>query len=85
MRVEHEGDAAKHSGTQTASMAGLMALSESFFEPPVAGDQKASGQSFSVALPVQALTGLPWLGSFSVVGHVRHIEGPPCLGSYSVV
>ena len=28
-------------GTRTASAAGVMALSESFFEPLVAGDQKA--------------------------------------------
>ena len=34
------GDA-KYTGTQTAST-GVMALSESFFEPLVAGDQKAS-------------------------------------------
>ena len=33
-------------------------------------------QSFSIAVPVQALRGLPYLGSFSVVRHVRHIEGP---------
>ena len=32
----------KRAGTWTASTAGVMALSESFFEPPVAGDQKAS-------------------------------------------
>ena len=38
------------------------------------------GQSFSVAPPVQALTGLPCLGSFSVVQLARHMEG-----SYSVV
>lgn len=38
------------------------------------------GQSFSVALPVQELTGLSGLGSFSVVWHVRHIEGPPLAG-----
>ena len=43
------------------------------------------GQSSSIALPIQALRGLPCLGSFSVVLHVRHIEGPPCLGSYCVV
>jgi len=49
------------------------------------------GESFSVALPVQALRGLPCLGSFSVVQHVRHISAPsppppfaPQLGSYSV-
>ena len=43
------------------------------------------GYSFSVALPVQALRGLPCLGPFSVVQHGRHIEGPPWLGSFSVV
>ena len=51
MRVECEGDAAawlagtlaaQCSGTQTASTPGVMALSECFFEPLVAGDQKAS-------------------------------------------
>ena len=34
------------------------------------------GQSFSIALPIWALRGLPHLGSFSVVWHIRHIEGP---------
>ena len=43
------------------------------------------GQSFSVALPIQALRGLPRLESFSIVWRVCHIEGPPWLGSYSVV
>ena len=33
---------AKCAGTQTASAAGVTALSESFFEPLVAGDQRAS-------------------------------------------
>ena len=42
-------------------------------------------QSFSIALPVQALRGLPYLGSFSVVPRIRHIGRPPWLGSYSVV
>ena len=32
----------KHAGTWTASDAGVMALSLPFFEPLVAGDQKAS-------------------------------------------
>ena len=35
------------------------------------------GQSFSIALPVQALSGLPCLGSFSVVWRIRDIEHPP--------
>ena len=34
-------------GTQTGSAAGVMALSESVFEPLVAGDQKASLVSLS--------------------------------------
>ena len=42
------------------------------------------GQFFSIALPVQALRGLPCLGSCSVVLCIRHIEEPPWLGSYSV-
>ena len=68
----------------TASAVKVMTLSESFFEPLVAGDQKVSGQSFSIALPIQELRGLPCLGSFSVSQHDRHIEGLPWLGSYSV-
>ena len=43
------------------------------------------GLSFSTAPPVQALKGLPCLGSFSVVWCVRHTEGSPWVGSYSVV
>ena len=42
------------------------------------------GQSFSIAPPIQALRGLPCLGSFSISPCVRHIEGPPWLGSYAV-
>ena len=38
------------------------------------------GQFCPVALPVQALRGLPCLGSFSVVWCVRHIEGAPLAG-----
>ena len=37
----------KCAGTQTASAAGVVALSESFFKPLVAGDQKASLASLS--------------------------------------
>ena len=57
VRVDCEGDAAAWlagtlavpsvQGTQTASTAGVMALSESFFEPLVAGDQKVSLASLS--------------------------------------
>ena len=43
------GDAggAKCAGTQTASATGVMALSESFFQPLVAGDQEAFLASLS--------------------------------------
>ena len=41
------------------------------------------GQSFSIALPIQALRGLPCLGSFSVLDSQAH-SGSPWLGSYSV-
>ena len=70
---------------QTASAAGVMALSESFFEPLVAGDQKASLASLSLYLfPFSHLQGsLAW--SPSLAQHIRHIEGPHWLGSYSVV
>ena len=50
----------KCSGTQTASTAGVMALSESFFRPLVAGDQKASLASLSPKLlPLDDLQGNP--------------------------
>ena len=64
--------------TWTVSTTGVIALSESFFEPLVAGDQKDCFASLSGAPPVQAP------GSFSVVWRIRHIERPPWLGSYSV-
>ena len=44
------------------------------------GSEGFFGQSFSVAPPVQALRGLPCLGSFSVFLHIRHIEGAPLAG-----
>ena len=72
---------AKCAGTQPTSAAGVMALSESFFRASCNWESEGLfGQSLSVALPVQALRGLPSLGSFSVVLRVRHIEGPPGWG-----
>ena len=65
----------KCAGTGIASMAGVMALSEPFFQPHAAG-YRPLGQSFSIALPIQTLRGLPCLESFSVVLCVMHIEGP---------
>ena len=55
VRVEREGGAAawpepsgaKRAETWTASAPGVMALSESLFQPLVAGDQKASLGSLS--------------------------------------
>ena len=67
---------AECAATWTASAAGVMALSESFFKPLNSWQSEGLfGQSFSIVLPIQALTGLPCLGS-SVVWHVRHIGGP---------
>ena len=40
--------------------------------------------SFLIVPPIQALRGLPCLGSFSVIWCLKHIEGLPWLGSYSV-
>ena len=63
---------AKCAGSQTAFAAGVMALSESFFKPLVAGDQKASLASLSQELcPFRHLEGfLAWGLSllFSVPG-----------------
>ena len=38
------------------------------------------GQFFSIALPIQALRGLPCLGSFPVVWCLRHLKGHPVWG-----
>ena len=66
MRAEREGDAAAWlaealvapSGQgHTASAAEVMALLQSYFESLVAGDQKASLLSFSIAPPIQAHRG----------------------------
>ena len=79
------GDA-KCAGTWTASAAGVMALSVFFPVSCCWRSEGLIGQSFSIALPVQALRGLSCLGSFSVVGPLRNIGGGgPWLGSYSVV
>ena len=53
---------AKCAGTRTASAAGVMALSESFFKPLVVGDQKDSLASLSPYLyPFRHLEGsLAW-------------------------
>ena len=70
----------KCAGTQTASMAGVMALPVFFQASRSWPSEGLSSQFFSIALPVQALRGIPSLGSFSVVWHIRHIEGPPLTG-----
>ena len=70
---------AKCAGTRTASAIGVMAPPESFFSY-IWRSEGLFGQSFSVAPPVQALRGLPCLGSFSVVWRIRHIEGAPGWG-----
>ena len=58
---------AKCAGTRTASATGVTALSLFFFLASCSWQSEGlSAQSFSVALPVQALRGLPCLGSFCV-------------------
>ena len=72
---------AKCAGTQTASTAGVMALSQSFFKPLVAGDQKASLASFSSRLcPCRHLGGFLAWGPSLVLRCIRHIEGAPSWG-----
>ena len=75
---------AKCAGTQTASATGVMALSV-FSTSCHWRSEGLFGQFFSIVPHIQALRGLPCLGSFSVVWCVRHIEGSPWVGSYSVV
>ena len=49
------------------------------------GSEGLFGQSFSIALPLQAVRRLPSLGSVSVLWHIKLIRGALRLGSYSVV
>ena len=64
---------AKCTGTLTASVAEVMTLSESFFEPLVAGDQKASLASLSLWLcPFRDLEG--FLYRRSVVRGISHLK-----------
>ena len=74
---------AKCAGTQTASATGVMALSV-FSTSCHWRSEGLFGQFFSIVPHIQALRGLPCLGSFSVVWCLKHIEGLPWLGSYSV-
>ena len=74
---------ARCAGTHTASTTGVMALSVSFPASCSWRSEGLFGQSFSIALHLQALRGLPWLRSVSV-WHVRPIGGAPWLESYSV-
>ena len=80
------GDAggAKCAGTQTSSTIGIMALSVIFWASCSWWSEFLFGQSFSTALPIQALRGLPCLESISIAQCVRHIEGSLWLRSYSV-
>ena len=58
-----------------------MALSESFLQASCTWKSEGLfGQSFLIAPLIQALSGLPHLGSFSVVPHIRHLKGHPGWG-----
>ena len=90
MRVEHEG------GASTWLVETLVAPSvQGHWLPPLQElgpigvffrasciwqSEELFGQSFSIALPFQALRGLPCLGPFSVVWSVRHRAGGPLAG-----
>ena len=94
MRVEHEGGtAAWLAGTLAAPSVQRHGLPlpqelwphQSLFPASYSWQPEGLfGQSFSIALPIRALRGLPCLESFSVVLCIRHIEGLYWLGSYSV-
>ena len=70
-------------GTPTASASGVMTLSAFFWASCSWRSEDLFGQSFSVIEPVQALRGLPCMGSFSVVRCIRCFEGPPGWGLLS--
>ena len=76
---------AKFAGTWTASTAEVMVPSESFFEPLVAGNQKASLASLSLKLcPFKHLEGsLAW-GPLCRSAH-QALKGAPWVGSYPIV
>ena len=67
----------KCAGTQTASAAGIMALSVFFWASCSWRSEGLFGQCFSITPPIQAIRELPCLGLFSVVWCIRHIEAPP--------
>ena len=72
---------AKCAGTWTAPTTGVMTLSESFFKPVVAGNQKASLASLSPYLCLfRHLEGsLAW-GPTLLFWCIRHIEWGPLAG-----
>ena len=87
MRVEREVDAAAWlAGTlavPTVQEHGLLLLQElwpyqSLFRASCSwGSEGLFGHSFSVAPPIEALRGLPCLGSFSVVWSISHLKEHP--------
>ena len=69
---------AKCAGTWTVSTAGVMAVSESFFEPLCSWRSEGLfGQSFSIVPHAQALRGLPCLGALCCSGHQGRRGTPP--------
>ena len=84
MRVESEGGtAAWVTGTWTASATGLMALSESFFEPLAAGDQRPLWLVFLCYSTWSGIQeGSLGRGPSLFFGHIRHIKVLLWLGSY---
>ena len=75
----------KCAGTRTASATGVMALSETFSEPLVAGDQKVLPASISPKLhPFRHLESFLTWGPSLLFVH-QTLKGAPLLGSYSIV
>ena len=70
---------AKCAGTQTASAAGVVALSEFLWAACSWQSKGLFDWSFSVALPIQALRGFPCLGSLCCSTHQAH-RGAPLVG-----
>ena len=70
-------------GTRTASASGVMTLSALFWASCSWRSEDLFGQSFSVIEPVQALRGLPCMGSFSVVRCIKCFEESPGWGLLS--
>ena len=74
-----DSDGTKCAGTWTVSATGAVALPESLCSLWQLVIRRSLGSPSLVALPAQALRGLPGLGSFPVAPHVRGLKGQSLL------